>query len=423
MNINLTEIIGPAFYEMYHIVMKEIYTHYWLKGGRGSLKSSFIAVMIILKIMWDGNKGIMSNALVIRRVKDTLRESVFEQLVWAINMLGVSHLWNIPTGNVKLTYIPTGQVILFRGMDKPKKLKSTKVSKGWIKYVWYEEVDEIEGPDKIRTVNQSLLRGGENFLVFYSFNPPESARNWTNKEVITQRPDKVVHTSTYLQAPKKWLGKQFILEAETLKKDNETKYKHEFLGEVVGTGAEIFNNVVCMKMDQDKINTFDRTNRGLDFGYAADPLTYTENYYDKKHNDLYIFEEIYSAGLSNKTATDLIKEKNPLNKLVIADSAEPRTINEFRLLGVNVIPAKKGPDSVRNGVKWLQDLNHIYIDNERCPNAYREFSEYEREKDKNGEYKDEYPDKNNHCIDGVRYSLESYILNNKVKIKSKKSLF
>lgn len=116
MNIKISDLIGKAFYGLFHKVKNEEYTHYWLKGGRGSLKSSFIAIMIILKIMWDGTMGIMSNGLVIRRVKDTLRDSVFEQLVWAIEKLGVSHLWHIPTGAVKLTYIPTGQVILFRGL-------------------------------------------------------------------------------------------------------------------------------------------------------------------------------------------------------------------------------------------------------------------------------------------------------------------
>lgn len=284
-------------------------------------------------------------------------------------------------------------------------------------------MDECEGAEKIRTVNQSLLRGGENYLVFYSFNPPESARNWCNKEILKERTDTIVHTSNYLQAPSKWLGKQFILEAETLKKDNEKRYNHEYLGEVVGTGAEIFSNVYPIQLTQEEINLFDRTNRGVDFGYAADPLTYTCNYYDKKKKDLYIFEEIYSAGLSNAKATEMIKELNESNKLIIGDSAEPRTLNEFRLLGVNIIGAKKGADSVRNGIKWLQGLNHIYIDSNRCPNTYREFTEYEREKDKDGNFKDDYPDKNNHTIDATRYSLESYINSNIVKVKSKASLF
>ena len=414
--IKLTEVIGCSFYKLYYDVMKEEHTHYWLKGGRGSLKSSFIGSMIPLKIMDDASKGIHSNALAIRRVKDTLKDSVYEQIVWAINKLDVASSWSFKESPLKLTYIPTGQVILFRGMDKPKKLKSTKVSKGWIKYVWYEEVDEIEGIEKIRTVNQSLLRGGENFLVFYSFNPPESNRNWTNKEVVEQRADKVTHHTTYLTVPRVWLGEQFILEAEYLKKSNPVKYNHDYLGEVTGTGGEIFHNVTARPITEEEINVFDRVNRGLDFGFASDPTHYTENYYDSRRRKLYVFTEIHKAGMSNKSLVDAIEKVSiEATGYIIADSAEPRTINELRILGLKIMGAKKGPDSVRNGVKWLTELEEIIIDPNRCPNTYREFISYEREKDKEGNFKDQYPDRNNHSIDCIRYSLESYIRNNIIR--------
>lgn len=141
--INLKSIIGPAFYDVHKHIKNNDFTHYWLKGGRGSLKSSCIGTEIPLGIMRDAKKGLMSNAVVIRRVKDTLRGSVYEQIKWAIYMLKAENDWEIPDSKLQMTYKPTGQVIIFKGADNPKKLKSTKVFIGYIKYVWYEECDEL----------------------------------------------------------------------------------------------------------------------------------------------------------------------------------------------------------------------------------------------------------------------------------------
>lgn len=406
--VNLKNCIAPSFYNSFWAVWDEMFTHYWEKGGRGSVKSSFISQVIILKIMDDGEKGIMSNALAIRRVKDTLKDSVYEQFVWAIDKLKCGHLWDTKSSPLKLIYIPTGQQILFRGMDKPKKLKSTKVSKGWIKYIWYEEVDEIESYDKIRIVNQSLLRGGKNFLVFYSFNPPQSQRNWVNMEVLEKRKDKYVNHTTYLTVPKEWLGEQFIIEAEHLKKINPSKYNHDYLGEVTGTGLEVFTNITIRTITDEEISIFDRVKRGMDFGYGADPLTYMTGHYDKRRKKLYLFGELYKRKLGNSSLASYINKENPYRKQVICDSAEPRTINELRLLGVNAIGAKKGPDSVEYGIKFLsEEIEEIIIDPVRCPNAKREFLGYEIEVDKEGNPKGSYPDKNNHTIDAVRYMMEN----------------
>lgn len=218
MKVSLKSIIGPAFYDVHKHIKNNDYTHYWLKGGRGSLKSSFIGTEIPLGIMRDAQKGLMSNAVVIRRVKDTLRGSVYEQIKWAIYMMKVENEWEMPDSKLQMTYKPTGQVIIFKGADNPKKLKSTKVFVGYIKYVWFEECDEFESHDKITNINQSLLRGGPEYCVFYSFNPPESQRNWCNKEVLVKRDDTFVSHTTYLQAPKEWLGEQFLIEAEHMKK-------------------------------------------------------------------------------------------------------------------------------------------------------------------------------------------------------------
>lgn len=422
--IRLKDIIAPSFYEIHKEIKQELKTHYWLKGGRGSTKSSFISIEIILGMMRDAKNGIMSNALIIRRVKDTLEGSVFEQMVWAIDKLGVSNEWKVKLSPLRLIYIPTGQQVLFKGADKPKKLKSTKVSKGWIKYIWYEEVDEFENYDKIRNINQSLMRGGPNFLVFYSFNPPESQRNWTNMEVLDERPDKIVHHSTYLTVPRDWLGEQFIIEAEHLKATKPTKYEHDYLGAVTGTGLEVFTNVTIRKIADDEIKIFDRIRQGLDFGYGADPLSFTLCHYDKKRKRLFIFGEVYKCKLGNSKAVEEISKVGHKDKTITADSAEPRTINEFKNLGlIRIVGAKKGPDSVDHGIKFLsEELEEIIIDKERAPNHAREFLGYELEVDSQGNPKGSYPDKNNHSIDSTRYALEADMLITKVKVGSKKKL-
>ena len=397
--MKLTELIAPSFYKVHHDIKQDKHTHYWFKGGRGSTKSSFIGTEIPLNMMKDAEKGIYSNAVIFRRVKDVLRSSVFEQILWSIEKLGVTSKWKISYSPLKLTYIPTGQEILFRGADNPKKVKSIKVSKGYIKYIWFEEVDEFENYDKIRNINQSLMRGGPKFFVFYSFNPPESQRNWANMKVLDERTDKYVHHSDYRSVPKDWLGEQFIIEAEHLKKVNITKYEHDYLGAVTGTGGEVFLNVTIRKITDEEISNFDRIKRGLDWGYAQDPLAYIVMHYDKTRKRLYIFKEIYQTRLSNSKAAEKIKQLDPNPKLIIADSAEPKSIADFKNLGLKIKGAKKGPDSVDYGIKFLsEEIEEIIIDSDRCPNAAREFLGYETEKDKDGNFKGEYPDKNNHSM-------------------------
>lgn len=411
--VPLSGLIAPSFYDVHHFLKEDRYTHYWLKGGRGSTKSSFISLEIILGIMNDPN----ANAMALRRVKETLRESVFEQLAWAIEKLGVSHLWDVPKAKLELTYIPTGQKILFRGADSPKKIKSAKVSKGYFKYVWFEEVDEFDGMEAIRTINQTLLRGGSTFTVFYSYNPPKSQRNWVNAEVTEKRVDRLVHHSTYMTVPRAWLGEQFFIEAEHLKATKPDSYKHEYLGEVVGTGGEVFRNLTFREITDEEIRIFDQIRRGIDFGYANDPAHYGVMHFDKTRRRLYIFHELHKVQMSNRKLGEHIKEENKSNGQVIADSAEPKSIAELKGYGIRIKGAKKGPDSVDYGIKFLQDLEEIIIDPVRCPNTKREFYGYELEPDGNGGFKDGYPDKDNHSIDMTRYALEDDITRGGVSFK------
>ena len=405
--VNLTDVIAPSFYGLHWDVVEGQHTYYKLAGGRGSTKSSFISVEIILGMMADGNAGRMTNAVVFRRNAINLHDSVYEQLVWAIDKLEVAHLWKQTISPLRLTYKPTGQAILFRGADKVVKAKSIKVSKGYIKYLWLEELDEFEGPEKIRSIRQSIVRGGEKFTVFYSYNPPKSQRSWVNDPVQWTRPDTINHHSDYRAVPRQWLGEQFIVDAEHLQATKPDAYKHEYLGEITGTGAEVFLNLVNRRITDEEIKSFDRIRRGLDWGYASDPFHYTVNHYDKTRKRLYIFYEIHLVRLKNSKAVAMVQAENTQNAEVVADSAEPKSITDFKDAGVRIKPARKGPDSVEYGVKWLsEELEEIIIDAERCPNTWREFYGYELERDNNGNLKADYPDKDNHSIDATRYSRE-----------------
>lgn len=405
MAIKLSDVIAPTFSSVHADIKRHGHTHYWLKGGRGSTKSSFISAEILICMMRDAAQGIYSNAIVFRRYGVTVRESVYEQLIWAINALGVSDLWQTGVSPMQLTYLPTGQKIIFRGVDDATKVKSVKVGKGYIKYAWFEEVNEFEGPEKIRSINQSVLRGGTDFFVFYSFNPPKSARSWVNQYVLIERPDTLVHHSTYLGVPAAWLGEQFIIEAEHLKQVKPEAYRHEYLGEVTGTGGEIFDNVTIRKITDEEINHFDNLRRGIDWGYAADPFAYNACHYDKTRRRLYLYFEIHKVRLSNRAAAELVAKEAGTARIT-CDSAEPKSIDEVRGYGLRVGGAKKGPDSVEYGIKWLQDLEEIIIDPERCPETAREFGSYELDRDRDGNFKAGFPDHDNHHIDAVRYACE-----------------
>lgn len=397
----VSKIIAKHFWRVHQAISRHMYTHYWEAGGRGSTKSSFFSVEVVLLIV----RNPKCNAVVMRKVGATLRDSVYAQIQWAIGALGLDDLFVQKKSPLRMIYKPTGQEIVFLGVDKKEKIKSIKPPVGYFGVVWYEEVDQFMGMEEIRNINQSLLRGGDRYWCFYSYNPPKSRDNWVNQEVLLDEPGRHVHHTNYLGVPRDWLGDLFFLEAEKLKNKNEMAYRHEYLGEVTGTGGDVFSNVEDKRMSGSLIATFDRLHYGLDFGFAVDPLAFVAMHYDKKHEDLYIFDEIYKYGYDTKPAAEEVIRKAS-RRLVIADSAEPRTIRAFSNLGVNIRGAKKGPDSVDHGIKWLQDLRHIYIDKERCPNTYREFVSYEYMQNKDGVFISRYPDANNHAIDATRYALE-----------------
>ena len=410
--IDLRQIIAPSFWGVYNDMKYHRHTYCTLAGGRGSTKSSFAAIMVVLLLM----RNPACHALVMRKVDKTIGRSVFPQLQWAVHELGQDAYFHMSVSPHQMTYLPTGQKIYFSGVDDPQKIKSIKPPFGYIGIVFLEELDQFSGPEEIRNINQSLLRGGPTFWEISAYNPPQSQNNWVNEEALIEAPDKLVHHSTYLGVPREWLGDVFFDAAETLKKRNERAYRHEYLGEVTGTGGSVFENVREAELTDAQVEAFDHRYYGLDFGFAMDPLAFVLMHYDAKHEDLYIFGEIYETKLTNRRAAGRIKAilPHPSSSTITADSAEPKSIAEMREMGLRMEGAKKGADSIDFGVKWLQSRAHIYIDRHRAPNAWREFVSYEYDHNRDGQFISAYPDANNHTIDAARYGMDNVMRRNRI---------
>lgn len=377
----------------------------WLKGGRGSTKSSFVSIEIILGLLRDKR----SNAIIYRKVAATLRESVYEQMIWAIEQLGIGEYFKYRLAPLEIVYLPTGQRILFRGADDPGKSKSIKLSRGYFRYLWFEELSEFEGMDDVRTIKASVFRGelpGVRCITFYSYNPPRSRNNWVNEEALAARADRWVHHSTYRQIPDKWLGESFLQETAQLEAANERAWRHMYLGEVTGTGGQVFDNLVLREITDAEIAGFQAFYNGLDFGFAVDPDALIRVAYDSRLRKLLVLDEFCAV----RTPTDDLAARVHAvagAEVVHCDSAEPRMIQELRNRGLQVVGAKKGPGSVAHGMRWLQELSEIAIDPVRCPHAAREFSGYEYRTDDRGGFLADYPDRDNHLIDALRYALEN----------------
>ena len=401
--VRLSDIIGSAFYEVARDVLEHKHTHYDLSGGRGSLKSSFASVMTPLLIVQ--HPGI--HACVFRKVGNTIRDSVFSQYIWAIDKLGMAELWRSQVSPMELIYKPTGQKIMFRGTDDPMKLKSIKAPTGYIAITHFEEKDQFAGRKEIRTILQSTMRGGEVYWNFETYNPPISRDNWANIDSQEVRADRLCHKSTYLQAPAEWLGEQFLAEAEYVRETNEREYRHEYLGEAVGSGSEVFENLEIREISDDELAHFDRIRNGLDWGYYPDPFAFNRMQYDAAQRTLYIFDELTARKQGNKeTADSLLAKGLTRNDRITADSAEPKSIADYNKFGLSCVGAQKGAGSVEYSMKWLQQLNKIVIDPRRCPDTAKEFTSYEYERTKDGDIISGYPDRDNHHIDAVRYGTE-----------------
>lgn len=423
--LDVREHIAPVYYPFHADIEAQGHTVYNLPGGRGSCKSSFVSLEIVNGIMKDPTGN--SSAIVFRLVAGTMRESVFNQIAWAIDTLGVGHLWKSRVSPMSFTYQPTGAQIIFRGLDDVSKLKSIKPQKGVFRYVWFEEFSELPGPNFLRNVMQSVQRGGDSFTVFRSFNPPISRNNWAN--IFIAEPDERATTllTDYTMIPPEWLGDSFLYEAERLREINPTAYRHEYLGEPTGTGGEVFPNLEIREITEAEISNLGYVYQGLDFGFAADPAAFVRVAYERRTDTLYFLDEIYKRGMSNRQLAEAIKEKgyrltgrpgvyspvfntvyDPEQAIVTCDCAEPKSIADLRDNGIKAIPCHKEPGCVEYRVKWLQH-RRIVIDPARTPNAHREFVAYSYDTDKDGNILARLPDKDNHTIDATAYALDKLI--------------
>ena len=420
LSIPIADCIIPMYDEVLEDVLSHGHTHYVGKGGRGSTKSSFYGgICIPLLIMSYPN----IHAVCFRKVGNTIQNSIYSQIVWGIYKLGVESLFHIPkTYSTPIVYLPTGQRILFMGLDDPNKVKSVKLPFGYIGITWFEELDQFAGEKELRKVLQSTMRGGELFWDFRTFNPPISKLNWANEyaEQAELKDNTLVTSNSYLDVPVSWLGQAFFEEADDLRKQDERAYIHEYLGIAIGTGGDVFPNASDLDMDVLVDNggtqvpmwqTFEVIYNGIDWGYAKDPFRYVRMYFDAKHRDLYIFREYDTLRKRNEDVFHELYDELKLvsrSEQVIADSAEQKSIDDFKAYGAFIRGAEKGPSSRRYSMKWLQGLAHIYIDKRHCPKTYWEFINYEYEQDKDGNFISEYPDGNDHSIDAVRYALNKF---------------
>ncbi len=401
--------IGKGFVDLYRDIKERKHDDYWLEGGRGSIKSSFWSEIVPEELENHPNWC----AICIRKVANTLKDSVYSQLEWGMDKLSetfpfINENWKKTTSPLEMKNKNTGQMIYFRGADDPGKIKSIKPPKGmYIALIIYEEFDQMNGMNEVRKIDQSVKRGGNEFITFRIYNTPKSKRHFVNVEKRLPNPKRLVHRSTYLDVPVDWLGKPFFDDAELLKQNNPIVYANEYLGEETGDGGNVFENVELREIANEEIENFDYTYQGMDFGWYPDPLAWTKMCYQPNKLTLYIFDEFVVNKMSNAEVWNYLQEEKKVdnNDLITADSEDMKSIGDFQSYGSLMRGAKKGPGTVDYSMKWLARLAKIVIDPKRCPKTAEEFTTYEHPQDKDGNYISGYVDKDNHCIDSVRYAL------------------
>lgn len=415
MTIKSNSIFARVYNSTFRHITAHKYERYTFTGGRASCKSSFISLVIVILIVMFPNY----NALIIRKTANTLRRSVFEQIVWAINKLGLAGRFKIPksqTAALPITYTRKDgrtQYIIFAGSDDPEKLKSIKVAQGYFAILWVEEKTEFK-PQELQNIKISALRGGDKYYIFESFNPPSATRHWCNAEARQDDPNRLVIHTTYEDIPREWLGDAILHDIEQTKKNNPKAYENIYLGIATGTGRNIFENITLREITDDEIGKFDYFYNGVDFGYYPDPFAFVAMSYNEKEARLYIFDELFLLKHGNYEAYEALKKhmdehgQNIATDRITADSAEPKSIADFRKFGADMRGAIKGRGSLEAGFKWLQSLNEIVIDPKRAPHAADEFTLYEYEIDKRtGEIMTGYPQgQPDHALAATRYALE-----------------
>lgn len=423
-SVDASSLCIPKFHEVLGDVMAHGHTHYWLHGGRGSTKSSFISLALVLLIVAFPE----ANAVVVRRFGNTLRDSVYQQVLWAVDALGLGAWFKAKVSPMEVVYMPTGQRIVFRGADDPLKLKGVKFTRGYCAVTWFEELDQFEGIEAVRSILNSLRRGGDNFWIFYSYNPPKSAWSWVNEECLERirREDTLVRQSSYLDvvgSHPDWIGAPFVEEAEYLREANETAWRWEYLGEVTGTGGNVFDNVRDERLSDERIAAFERRRNGIDWGWFPDPWRFVRCAWEPAARRLIVYKEL-SANRTVPADTGALV----VDALTYADAPgeEPYYHDELvwcddtpdgkvamatyrRDCGVRARPARKS-HMRRLSYDWLAGLREIVIDSVRCPLTFAEFTLKEYMRDREGRWIDEIPDGKDHSIDAVRYAVMEDVL-------------
>lgn len=402
--IKLSDVILPAYKEFWNTKK----TYVICKGSRGSGKSKHAALWHIYTMM----KYPLSNTLVVRKVERTLRDSCFSDLKWAIHQLGVDNYWNCTTSPLEMTYKLTGQKILFRGLDDGYKITSISVPKGVLNFLWFEEFYEITKEDDFDILDESIrgqLPEGYWKRVTATFNP------WSEKHFSKRRffdnpvEDVLSMTTTYLDNP--YLSETDVQLFETMKKNNPRRYQVAGLGNWGIVDGLIYENWREEAFSLDNIRQC-KSAFGLDFGYTNDPSAFFAGFVDIQNKKLYVWDEFYEKGLSNKRIFEKITSMGYVKERITADSAEPKSIDELKTLGIRRIDgAKKGKDSIANGIQWIQDLEIII--HPRCVNFLTEISNYTWDEDKFGKKLNVPIDDFNHLMDAMRYALEQYITGDK----------
>lgn len=395
----ISDILAPAFYNSWKQDRNNM--HNVEKGGRNTGKTVKHCVRMVFNRMKNKTSG-----LCIRKFQNQLRDSVFQDIRFAINLIGVQDYWKPTYSPLKWTYLPWGNEILFRGADRPDRLKGIKANFP-ISDCLFDEIIEFKYEEDLDIVIDSVLRSKivEEYKFFYAYNPPKRKNHWCNKKYNTAKPipETHIHHSVIYDNPH--VAQQVLQRAEIMKKENINKFKWVYLGEAIGGGVIPFENLVFRKITDEEYASFDNIKCGLDWGYANDIFAYVRCHYDKTRKKIYLLDEV--AGLQLKNID--ISEKIILNNFkerIIADSAAPKDIAICKDLGLDIIGAKKGSGSVESGERWLNDLNEIIIDWDRTPKAAKQFEDIDYQVDKEGNILRRLEDKENDFIDAVRYAME-----------------
>lgn len=375
------------------------------KGSRASKKSKTTALNLIFRIMKYQN----ANLLVIRKTLKTLKESCFAELKWAIDTLNVTKYWDFKYSDLEMTYLPTGQKIYFKGLDDPFKITSITVSKGVLCWVWIEEAYEIMQEEHFDILQESIrgyVPSGLFKQITLTFNP-WNENHWLKKRFFDIEKNEDVLTVTTDYTCNEWLDDADKNMFENMKKNNPRRYRVAGLGNWGITDGLIFENFIEKEFDVNKIknrgNIIDVF--GLDFGYTNDPTALFCGFVDLEFKEIYVFDELYKKALTNFQIYKEIVKMGYKDKIIRADSAEPKSIAELRELGLyNIKPAVKGRDSINNGIQFIQDFKIII--HPRCNNFLTEITNYTWEKNQMGNSINKPIDYFNHLIDAMRYSID-----------------